>query len=109
MISFDRDEFWFICIRFTEKYLNYIADNANMTLPSSLLLKLSLSPVLLRQQENIIEEDEMAQFQLIGPFQLERRAQMNEFIKALLSIIFKQMRETEAGKAELAALISEVY
>jgi hypothetical protein len=51
----------------------------------------------------------MAQFQLIGPFRLENYADMRIFVLVLLSIVFKQMRETELGRVELAALKSEVF
>jgi hypothetical protein len=102
MISFDRDEFWFVCVRFTEKYLDYIADSTNIALPS-------LSSSSSRERERIVEEDEIAQFQLIGPFRLENERRMRVFVTVLLSVVFKQMRETEVGSIELAKLTSEVF
>jgi hypothetical protein len=107
IISFDRDQFWFVCVRFTEKYLDYIADSTNVTVPSTSSSSSSSSPS--PEQECNIKEDEIAQFQLIGPFGLENYAEMRIFVSVLLSVIFKEMQETELGKVELAALKSEVF
>jgi hypothetical protein len=62
-----------------------------------------------QEQECNIKEDEIAQFQLIGPFGLEDYQEMRTFVSVLLSVVFKQMRETEVGRVELAVLKNEVF
>lgn len=90
MISFDCDQFWFILVSFTSRYLDYIVDDTMPTYPKSLT------------------DQDMITFQRFGPFYLNRKREMEELSTLILSLMLFQFRSTATGAEDVVELAKSV-
>ena len=82
IVSFDRDEFWFVLANFKRQYLDYIKDPAGQ-------------PVF---PSEALTEDDMIVFQRIGPYRVRETESMRLFGHAFLAILLAQVKLPHGGK-----------
>ena len=81
IISFDRDEFWFVVVGFRREYLDYIQNPHGQTIPV----------------EPALTMNDMITFQRIGPFELRVAGDMMIFLHVFLAILLAQVKIPYGG------------
>ncbi|EFQ36623.1 uncharacterized protein GLRG_11768 [Colletotrichum graminicola M1.001] len=87
MISLDKDEFWLIHASFTDKYLTYITDMEQTTLPALHL-----------------GDDEFIEFRTYGPLRIGMRDELGCFCAIAIALALHQLKTSDIGRSLLLRL-----
>ncbi|GJC88082.1 hypothetical protein ColLi_10920 [Colletotrichum liriopes] len=83
------DEFFLVLVRFTGRYISYISNGCNKTLPPS---------------DCDFTSDHLVRFQTFGPFRLSNRKHMTSFVEIMIGLAVEQMQDT-VGQAAIQQLL----